>query len=47
MNQSFTNSLEVQLKVEELLQTQAGSTNDFTEGVNAFLEKRKPEFKGR
>ncbi|MFM8242391.1 MAG: enoyl-CoA hydratase-related protein, partial [Crocinitomicaceae bacterium] len=39
VNQSFTNSLEEQLNVEELLQTQAGSTYDFKEGVNAFLEK--------
>lgn len=47
VNQSFGNDLSTQLAVEEELQTEAGQTDDFTEGVNAFLEKRKPEFKGR
>lgn len=47
VNQSFNNTLEEQLKVEELLQTEAGQTYDFNEGVNAFLEKRVPVFKGK
>jgi 2-(1,2-epoxy-1,2-dihydrophenyl)acetyl-CoA isomerase len=46
VNESFTNNLTEQLAVEERLQTEAGKTYDFNEGVNAFLEKRKPHFKG-
>ena len=46
INASFSNTLTEQLALEETLQTEAGATYDFREGVNAFLEKRKPEFKG-
>jgi 2-(1,2-epoxy-1,2-dihydrophenyl)acetyl-CoA isomerase len=46
INQSLANNLEEQLKVEANLQTEAGKTHDYHEGVQAFLEKRTPEFKG-
>ena len=46
VNQSWDNTLQDQLDLEELLQTEAGQTADFKEGVLAFLEKRKPVFNG-
>jgi len=47
VNLGLFNSLEDQLDVEESLQTEAGETDDFTEGVNAFIQKRPAVFKGR
>ena len=46
LNQSPTNSLEEQLEYEAEMQVHATLTFDYTEGVTAFLEKRKPVFKG-
>lgn len=46
LNQSLGNSLQQQLDCEDELQSQAGRTHDYAEGTAAFLEKRKPNFKG-
>ena len=47
VNESWNNSLSEQLLREEELQTEAGKSFDFKEGVTAFLEKRKPIFIGK
>jgi len=46
LNQSLEQSLEQQLHTEDLFQQKAAATNDFKEGVCAFIEKRKADFKG-
>ncbi|PKP90861.1 MAG: 2-(1,2-epoxy-1,2-dihydrophenyl)acetyl-CoA isomerase [Alphaproteobacteria bacterium HGW-Alphaproteobacteria-16] len=44
---ALNNTLSETLSVEAANQRTAGRTEDFMEGVAAFLQKRKPEFKGR
>lgn len=46
LNRSMNNTMDDQLDVENELQTIAGRSHDYTEGVNAFLEKRKPVYQG-
>jgi 2-(1,2-epoxy-1,2-dihydrophenyl)acetyl-CoA isomerase len=46
LNVSVTNDLKTQLSMETTWQGEAASTEDFREGVNAFIQKRTAQFKG-
>ncbi len=46
LNASWCNTLDQQLELERDLQQQAGRTEDYREGVAAFMEKRDAKFKG-
>jgi 2-(1,2-epoxy-1,2-dihydrophenyl)acetyl-CoA isomerase len=47
LDASETNTLDAQLDLERDLQRKAGLSADYREGVAAFLEKRKAQFKGQ
>lgn len=47
LNASSANTLDEQLALEAHLQTRAGKTHDFIEGVSAFVEKRHATFTGK
>ena len=46
LNHSMNASLDEMLEMEAVCQEIAGSSRDYTEGVSAFIEKRKPNFMG-
>ena len=46
LNYSLSGNLEQQLDLEDKLQQQAALTADYREGVDAFIQKRKPGFRG-
>jgi len=46
-NLSSTNNLDEQLELERDIQRLAGRTSDYREGVNAFMNKRDPQFSGQ
>ncbi len=47
LNKSFHSDLNTMLEYEAFCQELAGRSEDYKEGVKAFNEKRKPEFRGR
>ena len=47
LRKSYRYSLKEQLDLESVYQAEAARSEDFKEGIDAFLEKRKPVFKGK
>lgn len=47
LNQSMDNNLSNQLDIEGKLQIESAQSEDYTEGVDAFVNKRAPVFKGK
>jgi 2-(1,2-epoxy-1,2-dihydrophenyl)acetyl-CoA isomerase len=46
LSHSFINHWEEQLQDEDIFQQRAAQTADYKEGIQAFLEKKQPTFKG-
>jgi enoyl-CoA hydratase/carnithine racemase len=47
INKSLDNDMISHLELESKTAAWSAGTEDFTEGVTAFVEKRKPNFKGK
>jgi 2-(1,2-epoxy-1,2-dihydrophenyl)acetyl-CoA isomerase len=47
LNSTFSNDLTAQMKLEADCQMESGRSPDFKEGVDAFFEKRPPDFSGK